>query len=68
MENASLESQREMSSQQAVGEDEYWPGPFSTAMKIMKDGQNVQQESPFSVKTKPVDVSEDWPLLFKVCV
>ncbi|XP_057501241.1 uncharacterized protein LOC130785162 isoform X1 [Actinidia eriantha] len=54
------EAQREMPGREAGGEVEDWPGPFSTAMKIIKDramNVNVQQQNSNLGKSKPASVT-----------
>ncbi|GFS43801.1 hypothetical protein Acr_00g0087060 [Actinidia rufa] len=54
------EAQREMPGREAGGEVEDWPGPFSTAMKIIKDramNVNVLQQNSNLGKSKPASVT-----------
>ncbi|KAK9275133.1 hypothetical protein L1049_022392 [Liquidambar formosana] len=55
----SSEADEEMPAQEAVPEVEDWPGPFSTAMKIIKERAmklNILEENPSSDKIRPTNV------------
>ncbi|KAI8565346.1 hypothetical protein RHMOL_Rhmol03G0251700 [Rhododendron molle] len=59
-ENGSIdEVEREMPGMEAEGDSEDWPGPFSTAMKIIRDREmnmNMLQQNSCSDKSKPASM------------